>query len=65
MCFLTDGLRCGGAGRREVLCEVDIAHITATAAEVVSPILNLRREVGHHTSVFTATLVVTQVSPTT
>lgn len=65
MCVLTDGLCSGGAGRREVLCEVDIAHVTATAAEVVRPILDLRREVGHHAAVVAATLVVSQVSPAT
>lgn len=65
MRVLTDGLCSGGAGRREVLCEVDIAHVTATAAEVVRPILDLRREVGHHAAVVAATLVVSQVSPAT
>lgn len=62
---LTDGLCRGGAGRREALCEVDVAHVTATAAEVVRAILDLRGEVGHHAAVLAATLVVTQVSPAT
>lgn len=64
-CVLTDGLRRGGAGRREVLGEVDVAHVTAAAAEVVRPVLHLRGEVRHHAAVVPATLVVTQVSPTT
>lgn len=63
MSVLTDGLCSGGAGQREILCEVDIAHVAPAAAEVVRPILDLRREVGHHAAVITATLVVTQVSP--
>lgn len=64
-CVLTDGLCSGGAGRREVLREVDIAHVAAAAAEVVRPILDLWGEVGDHAAVVTATLVVAQVSPAT
>lgn len=64
-CELTDGLRRGGAGRREVLCEVDVAHVAAAAAEVVRPVLDLRGKVRHHAAVVAATLVVTQVTPTT
>lgn len=65
LCSLTDGLSRGGAGLREVLCEVDVAHVAAAAAKVVCPILDLRREVCHNTAVIAATLVVTQVSPAT
>lgn len=62
---LTNGLRGGGAGRWEVLSEVDVAHVAAAAAEVVRPILNLWGEVGHHAAVVAATLVVAQVGPAT
>ena len=65
ICVLTEGLCRGGAGWLETLCEVDIAHVAAAAAEVVRPILDLRREVGHHAAVIAATLVVAQVSPAT
>lgn len=65
VCVLTEGLCSGGAGRWEVLCEVDIAHVAATAAEVVRPVLDLWREVRHHAAVVLATLVVAQVSPAT
>lgn len=64
-CVLTNGLWRGGAGRWEVLREVDIAHVAAAATEVVRPILDLWREVGHHAAVVAATLVVAQVSPAT
>lgn len=63
--ILTNGLRGGGAGRREVLCEVDVAHVAAAAAEVVRPVLDLWGEVGHHAAVIAATLVVAQMSPAT
>lgn len=62
---LTDGLCRGGTGWWEVLCEVDVAHVAAAAAEVICPILDLWREVGHYTAFVTATLVVAQVSPAT
>lgn len=62
---LTDGLRRGGTGRREALREVDVAHVTAAAAEVVRAVLDLRGEVGHHAAVLAATLLVAQVSPAT
>lgn len=65
MCSLTDGLSRGGAGLGEILCEVDVAHIAATAAEMVRPILDLRREVRHYTAVIAATLAVAHVSPAT
>lgn len=64
VCVLT-GLWRGGARRGEFLGEVDVAHVTGAAAEVVRPILDLRREVGHHAAVVAATLVVAQVSPAT
>lgn len=64
VCSLT-GLWGGGAGRQEVLCEVDVTHVTAAAAEQVRPILDLRREVGHDAAIIAATLVVTKVSPAT
>ena len=60
---LTEGLCGGGAGQREVLGEVDVAHVAPAAAEVVSPILDLRGEVGHHAAVVAARLVVTEVGP--
>lgn len=63
MCVLTDGLCSGGAGRREVLREVDVAHVTSAAAEVVRPVLDLWRQVGDHAAVVAAALVVAQVSP--
>ena len=62
---LTEGLCSGGARSWEVLCEVNIAHVAAAAAEVVRPVLDLWREVGHHAAVIPATLVVAQVSPAT
>lgn len=60
---LTRRLRRSGARQGEVLREVDVAHVAAAAAEVVRPILDLRREVGHHAAVVAATLVVAQVGP--
>lgn len=63
--ILTNGLCSGWAWRREVLCEVHITHVAAAAAEMVRPILDLWREVGHYAAIFAATLVVTQVSPAT
>lgn len=65
VCVLTDGLCSGGTWRWEVFCEVDIAHVAAAAAEVVRPVLDLWREVGHHAAIIAATLVVAQVSPAT
>lgn len=65
MHVLTDGLCRGGTGRREALREVDVAHVTAAAAEVVGTVLDLRGEIGHHAAVLAATLVVAQVSPAT
>lgn len=62
---LTDGLCRGGARHREVFREVHVAHVAATAAEVVSPILDLRGQVGNHAAVVPAALVVAQVSPAT
>lgn len=62
--FLTYGLCSCGAGYGKVLCEVDVAHITSTAAEVVRAILHLWREVCHHTAIIVAALVVSRVSPT-
>lgn len=64
-CVLTNGLRRGGAGGREVLREVDVAHVAAAAAEVVRAILDLLREVGHHAAVVAANLLVADVSPAT
>jgi len=60
---LTGGLCRGGAGRWEVLGEVDVAHVAAAAAEVVRPVLDLRREVGDHAAVVAAALLVAQVIP--
>lgn len=65
MSVLTDRLCRGGAGSYDVLGKVDVAHVAAAAAEVVRPVLDRRREVGHHAAVVAATLVVAQVSPTT
>lgn len=62
---LTDWLRCGRSGRWEVLGEVDVAHVAATAAEVVRPILHLWGQVGYDTAVILAPLIVSQVRPTT
>lgn len=59
------GLWRGGARRGEFLGEVDVAHVAGAAAEVVRPILDLRREVGHHAAVVAAALAVPQVSPAT
>lgn len=60
--FLT-GLGSGGAGRGEVLGEVDVAHVAPAAAEVVRPVLDLRRQIGHHAAVHAAALVVADVRP--
>lgn len=64
-CVLTDGLCRCWARQWEVLCEVDVAHVAAAAAEVICPILYLWREIGHYAVFITATLVVAQVSPAT
>lgn len=64
-CVLTDGLCCRWTRQWEVLSEVDVAHVAATAAEVICPILYLWREIGHYAVVITATLVIAQVIPAT
>lgn len=63
VCVLTNRLLGGGAGWGEGFCEIDVAHVAAAATEMVRPILDLWRQVGHHAAVVTAALVVAQVSP--
>lgn len=66
LCFVFAGLTGAGLGgaRHPVLCEVDVAHVGAAAAESVGAVLYLRRRGGNHTTVVMAVLLVANVSPT-
>lgn len=66
LCLVLAGLTGAGLGgaRHPVLCEVDVAHVGAAAAESVGAVLYLRRRGGNHTTVVMAVLLVADVSPT-
>lgn len=53
-----------GRAGHPVLCEVDVAHVGAAAAESVGAILDLRWRGGNHATVVMAVLLVANVSPT-